>query len=106
MIEQIVKFFGIAPASSAETVVFIFMAFMMAMLVGFLIDATSERAGFGVYGNALVMLSAMAAGLAVYARFFRPLRDVDPVNMLLIAAASAVIGFFVLSWVKTSVARA
>lgn len=101
MLEMALKLLGLSTASSMELVMFAFIASVLAVLVGFLIDACSEEAGFGAYGNAIVLISATLSGFLAYARFIEPLRH-TPMGMLFaIGFASSVLGFLTLSYAKS-----
>lgn len=101
MIDTLGKLLGLTTASSAELVVFVFISIVLATLVGFLIDVCSEQAGFGVFGNALVLLAATLAGFLGYAKFIEPLRYAPMMTVLAIGLIAPVLGFLSLSYVKT-----
>lgn len=103
MLDIVLKILGLSTASSGELVMFAFVTGVLAVLVGYLIDACSDEAGFGAYGNAVVLIAAGLAGFIAYAKFIEPLRYTPLSTVFMIGFASSVLGFLMLSYAKTRV---
>ena len=101
MLDAMLRLLGLSTASSGELVVFAFVTAVLAVLVGYLIDACSDEAGFGPYGNAMALISAALSGYLAYAKFIEPLRHTPLSTVFVIGFASSVLGFLTLSYAKS-----
>ena len=105
MVDAVTTFLGLGALSGVEFVTILFVATVLAMLVGLMIESLGEQAGFGVSGNAAIFLAATAAGITAYAKLVAPLRAAPASSMLAIAVGSAVVGFLALSAARRAIER-
>jgi uncharacterized membrane protein YeaQ/YmgE (transglycosylase-associated protein family) len=94
------KMLGFGDLNSTEGWTILLAAMALAVIVGWLLDAITERIGFGIFGNAVVCLLGIAVGMLVFQRYFGEVSINKLPSIIGVATASVVVHMFTLIFLR------